>query len=56
MNWLNENINAHPAYKFDDGPQGSGDVQLWTPADPGYNAANPFRNAQATYFLPSADE
>jgi hypothetical protein len=52
VNWLNTSTGSLPAYKFD----AAGEFQLWTPADPGYNAANPFRNTQAQYFLPSADE
>ncbi len=31
-------------------------LQLWSIGDAGYNAANPFRNSQANYFLPSFDE
>ena len=30
--------------------------QLWQLGDAGYDPANPFRNTQARYFLPSADE
>jgi formylglycine-generating enzyme required for sulfatase activity len=41
-----------PAYKFDI----SGTFQLWAPGDSGYDAANLFRNSEAKYFLPSADE
>ena len=52
VNWLNEEKGQTPAYKFD----GAGVFQLWAPTDAGYNAANPFRNTQAHYFLPSADE
>jgi formylglycine-generating enzyme len=56
VNWLNEDKGAPRAYKFDDGPGGSGDFELWEPGDVGYNPANPFRNTQARYFLPSVDE
>lgn len=56
VNWLNEDQGLAPAYKFDDGPGGSGQFQLWTPTDPGFNAANPFRNTLARYVLPSVDE
>jgi formylglycine-generating enzyme len=52
VNWLNVSTGNTPAYKFD----GNGDFQLWTPADPGYDAGNLLRNRQAEYFLPSADE
>lgn len=52
VNWLNEDVGISPAYKFD----AAGDFQLWTVADPGYNPANPFRNALARYVLPSVDE
>lgn len=40
-----------PAYKFSNGA-----FELWLPGEVGYNPANPFRNSQASYFLPSADE
>jgi formylglycine-generating enzyme len=52
VNWLNMSAGSSPAYKFD----GSGNFQLWGPADPGYDASNLFRNSQAKYFLPSANE
>ncbi len=52
VNWLNTSTGSMPAYKFD----GSGNFQLWTPSDPGYDANNLFRNGLATYFLSSADE
>ncbi len=52
VNWLNEEKGTTPAYKFDT----NGDFQLWEPFDPGYNPSNRFRNSQAQYFLPSADE
>ena len=29
---------------------------MWASGDAGFNAANPFRNSQAHYFLPSLDE
>ena len=56
VNFLNEEKGAQPAYKFDDGPEGSGEFRLWEPGDPGYDPNNRFRNALAKYFLPSADE
>ena len=52
VNWLNEEKGQTPAYKFD----GAGVFQLWAPTDAGYNAANPFRNTQAHYFIPNIDE
>jgi hypothetical protein len=52
VNWLNTSTGNTPAYKFD----GSGNFQLWTPSDLGYDANNLFRNSQAKYFLPSANE
>lgn len=52
VNWLNEDKGATPAYKFD----ASGEFRLWAPGDLGYDPANPFRNTQARYFLPSVDE
>ena len=52
VNWLNTSTGSSPAYKFDT----NGDFQLWEPGDAGYNPANKFRNTQARYFLPSADE
>ena len=61
VNWLNTSQGYHAAYKYDVQPGNAGysanaDIGLWTPSDPGYNAANPFRNDQAHYFLPSNDE
>jgi len=52
VNWLNEDQGSPVAYKFDDQDQ----FQLWQPGDVGYNSNNPFRNTQARYFMPSADE
>jgi hypothetical protein len=52
VNWLNTSTGSLPAYKFDAG----GNFQLWDEMDVGYNSANQFRNSQAVYFLPSADE
>ncbi len=51
VNWLNTFTGATPAYKF------SGSTfQLWQSGDAGFDASNPYRNSQALYFLPSADE
>jgi formylglycine-generating enzyme required for sulfatase activity len=52
VNWLNTSTGGVPAYKFD----GSGNFQLWTPIDQGYDANNLYRNKHATYFLPSLNE
>jgi formylglycine-generating enzyme required for sulfatase activity len=52
VNWLNTSTNHIAAYKFD----GSGNFQLWQAGDVGYNPNNLYRNSQAKYFLPSADE
>lgn len=52
VNWLNEDAGSPVAYKFDD----QGEFQLWEPDDSGYNPDNLFRNTQARYFMPSADE
>lgn len=51
VNWLNTSQGYTPAYKFNDGA-----FELWQSGDAGYNPSNPFRNSQAFYFLPSADE
>ncbi len=64
VNWLNTSTGNAPAYKFipvpDDSPPeevfGLMGFQLWQLGDAGYDPANPFRNTQARYFLPSADE
>ena len=52
VNWLNTSTGNMPAYKFD----GLGNFQLWEAGDTGFDPANPYRNTQAKYFLPSADE
>jgi formylglycine-generating enzyme len=52
VNWLNLDAGYPTAYKFD----GTGTFQLWQPSDSGYDANNLFRNSEAKYFLPSADE
>jgi formylglycine-generating enzyme required for sulfatase activity len=51
VNWLNMSTGHSPAYKFN----GSA-FELWQLGDAGYDAANPFRNSQTFYFLPSTDE
>ncbi|NBS50547.1 MAG: hypothetical protein EBS97_08110, partial [Verrucomicrobia bacterium] len=52
VNWLNTSQGFVPAYKFD----GSGNFQLWSSTDSGYDPGNPYRNTLAKYFLPSVDE
>lgn len=52
VNWLNTSTGGTAAYKFD----GSGNMQLWSPGDVGYNSGNLFRNANAKFVIPTADE
>jgi len=52
VNWLNTSTGGTAAYKFD----GSGNFQLWSAGDVGYNANNLFRNSLAKYWLPSSNE
>jgi formylglycine-generating enzyme len=52
VNWLNTWAGSVLAYKFD----ASGNFQLWTSADAGYDANNLYRNSLAKYFLPTVDE
>jgi hypothetical protein len=61
VNWLNVSSGSAPAYKFSAQPGEAGynvnaTILLWSAGDAGYNAANPFRNSNATYFLPSENE
>jgi formylglycine-generating enzyme len=61
VNWLNTSEGFTPAYKFAVQPGESGysanaNILLWQSGDAGYNAANPFRNDFARFFLPSVDE
>jgi len=61
VNWMNTSRGFAPAYKFaqqpgDAGYSANSDISLWLAGDEGFNAANPFRNAEARYFLPSMDE
>ncbi|MDA8746096.1 formylglycine-generating enzyme family protein [Rubripirellula amarantea] len=51
VNWLNTSQGHTPAYKFN-----GSTFELWQSGDAGYNPNNLFRNSQAFYFLPSADE
>lgn len=52
VNWLNTSSGSSAAYKFD----ANGGFQLWSPGDAGYNAANPFRNSLASFWLPNVHE
>jgi len=52
VNWLNTSTGGTAAYKFD----GSGNLQLWSPGDVGYNSGNLFRNANAKFVIPTVDE
>ena len=55
VNWLNTSKGFSAAYQFD--ATGFNDnIALWESGDTGYDAANPFRNANAHYYLPSEDE
>ncbi len=57
VNWLNTSTGHQAAYKFT-GTQGTGDYTfaVWESGDVGYDADNPYRNSNAYYFLPTADE
>ena len=49
------------AYKFSTQPGEAGydahaNIEIWAAGDEGFDAANPFRNSQARYFLPSTNE
>ena len=52
VNFLNASHGCAPAYKFDS----SGEFQIWTVNDVGYNPANPYRNSGAKFWIPSRDE
>jgi hypothetical protein len=61
VNWLNTASGYSPAYKFslqpgDVGYDANANILLWSAGDPGYNPANPYRNRNAFYVLPSQDE
>ena len=57
VNWLNTSSGKPAAYKFT-GTQGTSGYTLgvWSASDAGYNTANPYRNSNAFYFLPTEDE
>ena len=52
VNWLNTSTGGTAAYKFDS----SGNFQLWSAGDAGYNANNMFRNSLAKYVIASSNE
>jgi hypothetical protein len=52
VNYLNTSSGSTAAYKFD----GSGNFQVWSAGDIGYDSNNLFRNILARYVLPSRDE
>jgi len=61
VNWMNTSKGHSAAYKFtlqpgDVGYGANANIILWDVADPGYNAANLYRNSNAFYFLPSENE
>ena len=61
VNWLNTSSGSVAAYKFstqpgDVGYSANANIVLWASGDSGYDAANPFRNSNAKYFLPSENE
>lgn len=61
VNWLNTSKGFSPAYKFqfqpgDVGYNANAFASLWSSQDTGFSAANPIRNSQAQFFLPSVDE
>lgn len=61
VNFLNEDAGFSHAYKFalqpgDAGYDPNANILLWDPGDAGYDPTNLYRNADAFYFLPSADQ
>lgn len=55
VNWLNTSAGYAPAYKFTSGGYND-NIELWSAGDAGYDPANPYRNSNAFYFLPTEDE
>jgi formylglycine-generating enzyme required for sulfatase activity len=57
VNYLNTSTNHQAAYKFT-GTQGTGNYTFtpWDVTDAGYSAANPYRNSNAIYFMPTENE
>jgi formylglycine-generating enzyme required for sulfatase activity len=61
VNWLNTSQGFRPAYKFATQPGEvayvpNENISIWKSGDTGFDPENVFRNSQAYYFLPSADE
>ncbi len=61
VNWLNTSNGHSAAYKFtlqpgEAGYSSNANIELWMAGDAGFDAANPYRNLNAFYFLPSEDE
>ena len=52
VNWLNTSAGNHAAYKIDS----NDNLQLWTPAEAGYNSGNLLRNDLAKFWVPSSNE
>jgi formylglycine-generating enzyme required for sulfatase activity len=50
---LHERFSKQPA---EPGYNANENIELWIAGDPGFDPANPFRNRQAAYFLPSVHE
>jgi formylglycine-generating enzyme required for sulfatase activity len=55
VNWLNTSRGYSAAYNFTTG-DANGNITHWSLGDTGYDPANPLRNSNAYYFLPSEDE
>jgi probable HAF family extracellular repeat protein len=57
VNWLNTSTGHQAAYKFTGTPHtGNYTFVDWAAGDAGYDAAHPYRNNSACYFLPNEDE
>ena len=61
VNWLNLSSGYTAAYNFslqpgDVGYSANANISLWQTGDVGYSEANPYRNANAHYFIPSENE
>lgn len=59
VNWLNTSSGYSAAYNLDTNGQANWqfwDVNQWAPSDAGYDASDPYRNANAKFFLMNADE
>ena len=52
VNWLNTSTGNPLAYKVDQ----SGNFEMWSPSDLGFNSQNRFRNSLAKFFIPSSQE